>query len=58
MENASDQTLVNADLDGKDLLVETVSGVLVRNWQLHALARGKSVNPTPPPHSLGWRIEN
>lgn len=25
MENASDQTLVNADLDGKDLLVVTTS---------------------------------
>lgn len=43
MENASDQTLVNADLDGKDLLVVTVSVLLVRTWQLHAIARGKSV---------------
>ena len=32
MENASDLTLVNADLDGKDLLVVTVSVLLVRTW--------------------------
>lgn len=52
MENASDLTLVNADLDGKELLVVTVSGVLVRTWQLHALAREESVNPTPHPSLL------
>lgn len=57
MENASDQTLVNADLDGKDLLVVTVSVLLVRTWQLHAIARGKSVNPSLTPQP-GWRIEN
>lgn len=47
MENASNLTFVNADLDGKELLAVTVSGVLVRTWQLHALAREESVNPTP-----------
>ena len=50
MENASDLTLVNADLDGKELLVVTVSVLLVRTWQLHALAREESVNPVSYTH--------